>query len=72
FAHVFQAGGMARVAEALQSDVLTKTGILLGAEHPDTIRAMANLASTYRDLGQYADAEKLKCVRRVQCVSDRH
>ena len=28
-------------------------------EHPDTIRAMANLAATYHELGQYTEAEKL-------------
>jgi tetratricopeptide (TPR) repeat protein len=33
---------------------------LLGEEHPDTIHAMGNLASTYESLGKYADAQKLK------------
>ena len=33
---------------------------LLGEEHPDTIRAMDNLAATYMSLGKYADAEKLQ------------
>ncbi|KAJ7066152.1 hypothetical protein C8F01DRAFT_1052203 [Mycena amicta] len=58
FGRVFQAGGMARVADALQSDV--KSGIFLGAEHLDTIRAMANLAASYQTLGQYIDAKELQ------------
>jgi hypothetical protein len=29
-------------------------------EHPDTIHAMANLASTYGKLGKYTEAEKLE------------
>ena len=33
---------------------------LLGAEHPDTITSMANLASTYRSQGRWNEAEKLE------------
>ena len=33
---------------------------ILGVEHPDTIRAMANLAATYHELGKYTEAKKLK------------
>ncbi|KAJ7053445.1 hypothetical protein C8F01DRAFT_1235880 [Mycena amicta] len=57
---VFYAGGMYRRAETLQSHVVTKSDSLLGAEHPDTIRAMANLARTYSSLGQYPDAQTLE------------
>ncbi|KAJ7050954.1 hypothetical protein C8F01DRAFT_1067307 [Mycena amicta] len=60
FGGVFQAGGMYRVAEALYTDVLTRSGIILGAKHPDTIRARADLAVTYRLLGQYTDAQRLE------------
>jgi Tetratricopeptide repeat len=31
----------------------------LGPEHPDTLTSMANLASTYRIQGRWAEAEKL-------------
>jgi hypothetical protein len=30
---------------------------LLGAEHPDTLISMANLASIYRDQGRWNEAE---------------
>ena len=33
---------------------------LLGAEHPDTLISMANLAITYRDQGRWNEAEKLQ------------
>ena len=32
----------------------------LGADHPDTLTSMANLASTYRNQGRWDDAEKLE------------
>ncbi|KAJ7055599.1 hypothetical protein C8F01DRAFT_1373528 [Mycena amicta] len=59
FGRVFQAGGMYRVTEALRRHVLTRSDQILGAEHPSTIRAKANLALTYRDLGWHTDAQRL-------------
>ncbi len=32
----------------------------LGADHPDTLTSMANLASTYRNQGRWKEAEKLE------------
>ena len=32
---------------------------VLGAEHPDTLTSMANLASTYRNQGRWKEAEEL-------------
>ena len=32
---------------------------VLGAEHPSTLTSMNNLASTYRDQGQWKEAEEL-------------
>jgi hypothetical protein len=32
----------------------------LGADHPNTLRSMANLASTYRNQGRWDEAEKLE------------
>ncbi|KAJ7060603.1 hypothetical protein C8F01DRAFT_1083622 [Mycena amicta] len=57
---VFYAGGMYRRAETLQSHVVTKSDSCLGAEHPATIRARANLAVTYSSLGQNNDAQSLE------------
>ena len=34
---------------------------MLGAEHPDTLTSMANLASTYRNQGRWKEAEELDC-----------
>ncbi|KAJ7049644.1 hypothetical protein C8F01DRAFT_1349343 [Mycena amicta] len=56
---VFYAGGLYRRAETLQSHVVTKSDSFLGAEHPDTIHAMANLAATYSRLGRYTDAQTM-------------
>ena len=33
---------------------------LLGAEHPQTLTSMANLASTYRNQGRWNEAEQLE------------
>jgi putative hemolysin len=33
---------------------------VLGAEHPDTLTSMANLASTYHNQGRWNEAEKLE------------
>jgi hypothetical protein len=33
---------------------------VLGAEHPDTLTSMANLASTYRNQGRWKEPEELQ------------
>jgi len=52
--------GYSKEAETLYIEVLDKRNKILGVEHPDTITAMANLATTYRNLGKYTEAEKLE------------
>ncbi|KAJ7064141.1 hypothetical protein C8F01DRAFT_1081505 [Mycena amicta] len=59
-------------AQVLQKQVLEKQTKLLGAEHPHTLRSAANLAvtlkdqvtanlaATFRELGQYTDAQVLE------------
>ena len=43
---------------------------MLGAEHPDTLRAMGNLAVTYRDQGRLKEAEELELqVRDARLIS---
>ena len=49
-------------AEMLQVMVMEKMKQLLGDSHPDTLRSMADLASTYRSQGLWNDAEMLKMV----------
>jgi tetratricopeptide (TPR) repeat protein len=52
--------GYLKEAESLINEVLDTRNRILGVEHPDTIRAMKDLAITYRSLGKYTKAEKLE------------
>jgi len=52
--------GYFKQAETLENKVLATRKSILGVEHPETIRAMANLAGTYGNLGKYTEAEKLE------------
>ncbi|KEP50937.1 kinesin light chain [Rhizoctonia solani 123E] len=48
---------------------------LLGEEHPDTLRSMNNLASTYSNLGRYDEAEHLEVKvlnARKRVLGDKH
>ncbi|KAL4947389.1 hypothetical protein BDW69DRAFT_204458 [Aspergillus filifer] len=47
-------------AEKLEVQVMKTRKIMLGAEHPDTLASMGNLASTYRNQGRWNEAEKLE------------
>ena len=47
-------------AEQLGIQVLDMRKKVLGAEHPDTVKSMANLANTYFDQGRWNEAEKLE------------
>ncbi|KAJ7809310.1 hypothetical protein B0H13DRAFT_2479113 [Mycena leptocephala] len=49
-----------REAEFLEVMVLEKWKQLLGADHPDTLLAMGNLAVIYGQLGSYQEAESLQ------------
>ena len=60
FGDLLQKQGYTKEAEILQIKVLDTRNKILGVEHPDTIRAMASIASTNRDLGKYTEAEKLE------------
>ncbi|KAM7189791.1 hypothetical protein V8F33_009817 [Rhypophila sp. PSN 637] len=46
-------------AEKLFVQVMGMSKTKLGADHPDTLMSMANLASTYRNQGGWDNAEKL-------------
>ena len=48
------------IAEHLEVQVMDMRKKLLGAEHPDTLICMANLASTYKDQGRWIEAEQLE------------
>jgi hypothetical protein len=47
-------------AEELQVIALEKRKMFLGDNHPDTLRNMRNLASTYRCLDKLSEAEELE------------
>ena len=46
-------------AKKLEVDVINVRQAQLGLDHPDTLTSMANLASTYGNLGKWDEAEKL-------------
>ena len=60
FGLLLQEQGYFKEAETLENKVLDTRQRILGVEHPDTIRAMANLAITYGSLGKYIESEKLE------------
>jgi hypothetical protein len=47
-------------AEVAIAQVLEVERRTLGADHPDTLTSMANLASTYRNQGRWEAAEELE------------
>ena len=60
FALVLRENGDLSNAEQLQVKVMEMRKKLLGAEHPDTITSIANIASTYWKQGRWNEAEKLE------------
>ena len=60
FGRLLREQGYPKEAETLQVQVLDRRNGILGVEHPDTINAMENLATTYGSLGKYREAEKLE------------
>jgi len=59
FALVMRENGDWNNAEQLDSQVMDMRKKLLGAEHPDTLTSMANLAVTYWNQGRWKEAEQL-------------
>src|SRR5260370_248611 len=47
---------------AVEIVVMEKRKHLLGEEHPDTLKSMGNLATTYWDQGKWKEAEALEIV----------
>ncbi|KAJ7824351.1 hypothetical protein B0H13DRAFT_2290987 [Mycena leptocephala] len=60
YAGVYFDSGRFGEAESLDVMVLEKKIQLLGADHPDSLSAMTDLAFTYRKLGRYQQAEPLQ------------
>ena len=47
-------------AEELEVQVMETRKQVLGEEHPDSLKSMANLASTYHSQGQWKEADELE------------
>ncbi|KAJ7614873.1 hypothetical protein FB45DRAFT_1109088 [Roridomyces roridus] len=60
YARIYYDGGKFEEAKGLYELNLQRQRELLGKHHPDTLRAMANLAATYWQLGRYREAEPLE------------
>ena len=60
FALVLKENGDFNSAEQLEVQVMDMRMKKLGAEHSDTLRSMANLASTYWHQGRWNEAEQLE------------
>ncbi|KAJ7895905.1 hypothetical protein B0H14DRAFT_542649 [Mycena olivaceomarginata] len=60
YARIYFDSGRYKEAEPLEAAVLEKQKQLLGADHPATLHAMANLAATYNQLGRYQEAKALQ------------
>ena len=60
FGNLLQEQGYPQEAENLKAKVLNTRNRTLGGEHPESIAAMTNLATTNRDLGKYIEAERLE------------
>ncbi|KAJ6472596.1 hypothetical protein C8R45DRAFT_1164318 [Mycena sanguinolenta] len=62
-------------AKDLEVTVLEKQKQILGDNHPDTLRAMGNLAATCSDLGEYQNAKDLEVAvleKRKEILGDNH
>jgi tetratricopeptide (TPR) repeat protein len=57
---VLQQEGKWKEAEKLFLQVIEARRRVIGAEHPDTLRAVGNLAATYRKQGRKEEAEELQ------------
>jgi tetratricopeptide (TPR) repeat protein len=60
FGKVMEENGDWNNAEQLQWQVMDKRKKLLGADHPNTLRSMTNLADTYHSQGKWNEAEQLE------------
>jgi tetratricopeptide (TPR) repeat protein len=60
YAGIYFDSGRFKEAECLEAMVLEKWKQVLGADHPDTLQAMENLAATCVQLGRYKEAEPLE------------
>ncbi|KAJ7714752.1 P-loop containing nucleoside triphosphate hydrolase protein [Mycena metata] len=75
YGFIYYEGGRGKEAERLTVSLLKMQKRLLGEEHPSTLTAMGNLASTYCALGSWKEAEELGVIvmeRRKQLFGPEH
>jgi hypothetical protein len=60
FGLVLSESGYWKEVEELEIQVMETRKKVLGAEHPDTLIAMGNLASTFRNQGRWKEAEEIE------------
>ncbi|KAJ7614906.1 hypothetical protein FB45DRAFT_1008524 [Roridomyces roridus] len=75
YARIYCDGGKFEQAKGLYELNLQRQRELRGKHHPSTLRAMANLAATYRQLGQTREAEPLEISvleQRQKLLGDNH
>ncbi|KAJ7705167.1 hypothetical protein B0H16DRAFT_1482390 [Mycena metata] len=60
FRKVYYEAGKFKDAQGIAEQILEKSQLLLGDEHPDTLTAMSNLAVTYFKLGEFRKAKELQ------------
>ncbi|KAJ7740863.1 hypothetical protein B0H14DRAFT_3167854 [Mycena olivaceomarginata] len=72
---IFVEVGKIQQTERLLEEVLKKQRLLLGDNHPNTLRTMGNLASTYLTLGKSQKAKELHVIvmeKQKQLLGDNH
>ncbi|KAJ7854241.1 hypothetical protein B0H13DRAFT_1189095 [Mycena leptocephala] len=72
---IYWSAGWYEEAKEFVLAVLEQRKQVLGDDHPDTLLAMGNLASTYQHLGKFQRAEELEVVvleKRKQVLGDDH
>ncbi|KAJ7720422.1 hypothetical protein B0H16DRAFT_389270 [Mycena metata] len=75
YALIFEEGGKYKQAEKLLEEVLEEQKQVLGDNHPDTLRTMSNLGTSYSALGKHEKAKELKGLvleKQTHLLGDNH
>ncbi|KAJ7028282.1 P-loop containing nucleoside triphosphate hydrolase protein, partial [Mycena alexandri] len=75
FWRIYFYGGKLKDAQGFAEQVVEKLKLLLGEEHPQTLQAMHNLASTYSGLGEIGRAENIQVTvleKRTNLLGENH
>ncbi|KAJ7700632.1 P-loop containing nucleoside triphosphate hydrolase protein [Mycena metata] len=75
YAIIFREGGKYKQVEKLDEEVLEELKQILGDHHPDTLRTMGNLSSSYSGLGEHQKAKELQGIvleKRKRLLGENH